>query len=295
MSSNVLRGSIFAKVAGLTAAVLCVSFVVNPSQAKANDLNGWDYAIAGNNNGSGGSIFDYKGIAIKESGDSVLVAINANMSLQGTLYQKEIINYGDLFFNFTGKTFKQASDAGQLIGIHFASNGSQSGVSQVGVYSNVKAKSVTAQNYGWNNLTDWSNWTKSANHGVFNDSYGDLTARDSYFAGQQSGKDTILNEIQSGQKVENLLMLSSSQLFAEGLNFGQLGANGSQTLGFSFKRTADFKAGTFVANLFAECGNDGLAIRSSLKQVPEPASTAGLFAAASFGLLGRRRRRPKQA
>lgn len=280
-----------AQITGLTAATLCVTLAANPSQANAYSLNGWDYAIGGSNNGSGGSVFDYKGIAIKESGDSIFVALNTNMTLQGSLYNnKEVINYGDLFFNFTGKSFKAASDAGQLVGIHFATNGSQSGVSQVGVYSNVKAKSITAQNYGYSNLTQWSDWTKTTNKGAYNDSFGDLNARDSYFAGQQSGSGTILNAIKSGQKVSDIFMMSSSQLKAEGLNFSQFGANGSQTLGFSFKRTADFKVGSFVANLFAECGNDGLAIRSNLHKVPEPTTMAGIAAVAGLGLLGRRRR-----
>ncbi|OUC13388.1 MAG: hypothetical protein B0A82_17660 [Alkalinema sp. CACIAM 70d] len=280
-----------AQITGLTAATLCVTLAANPSQANAYSLNGWDYAIGGSNNGSGGSVFDYKGIAIKESGDSIFVALNTNMTLQGSLYNnKEVINYGDLFFNFTGKSFKAASDAGQLVGIHFATNGSQSGVSQVGVYSNVKAKSITAQNYGYSNLTQWSDWTKTTNKGAYNDSFGDLNARDSYFAGQQSGSGTILNAIKSGQKVSDIFMMSSSQLNAEGLNFSQFGANGSQTLGFSFKRTADFKVGSFVANLFAECGNDGLAIRSNLHKVPEPTTMAGIAAVAGLGLLGRRRR-----
>ncbi|MGI0493467.1 XDD3 family exosortase-dependent surface protein [Alkalinema pantanalense CENA528] len=281
-----------AQVTGLTAATLCVALVATPSQANAYSLNGWDYAIGGSNNGSGGSVFDYKGIAIKESGDSIFVALNTNMTLQGSLYNnKEVINYGDLFFNFTGKSFKAASDAGQLVGIHFATNGSQSGVSQVGVYSNVKAKSTTAQNYGYANLTKWSDWTKTTNKGAYNDSFGDLTARDSYFAGQQSGSGTILNAIQSGQKVSDIFMMSSADLQAAGLNFAQFGGNGSQTLGFSFKRTADFKVGSFVANLFAECGNDGLAIRSNLHKVPEPTTMAGIAAVAGLGLLGRRRRR----
>jgi hypothetical protein len=313
MSQNVFK---LAKVAVTLTAVTAVTVIANPTRAQANGL--WDYAIGGTNNGSGGSVFDYKGIAIKEDGNDVFIALNSNMTLRGqecgrnargqltcTPSQirsgREVINYGDLFLNFTGKSFKEASDAGELMAVHFASHGSQSGANQgIGLYSNVKAKNTTLQNYGWNNTTDWSNWSKSTNSArKLNDSYGDLNARDTYFGGQQSGSGKILNAIGTGQKVASIMMMDSAQLASAGLNFGAArGANGeradgSVTLGFRFQKTADFKAGNFIASLFAECGNDGLAIKSMMAKgkVPEPASMAGIAAVGGLMLRRLRRRR----
>jgi hypothetical protein len=290
MSFNTAK---FAKVSTLAAIALCAAVVATPSKADAQVLNNWDYAIAGKNNGSGGATYDYQGMAIKEDGDNILVAINAGMGIGGSTWIDENVNHGDLFFNFSGLNFKDASSQGKLTAIHFATAGSQSGVSQVGVYNNVKAKNVTTQNYGWNNTGDWSDWTKNTNNGNLNNSYGDLNARDEYFKGQRGGTGAILNSIDTGNKVGDIMMLNSTQLNAAGLRFGQFGATNTNTFGFSFKRTSDFKVGNFVANLFAECGNDGVAIKSRLHKVPEPTAMLGIAAVAGLGLASRLRRRAK--
>jgi hypothetical protein len=287
MSLSILK---LAKVSAVIVVAAGIAVVANPSQAKASP---WNYAVAGAGNGTGGDAYDYRGIAIKEEGDQIFVAINGGMDTQGTSYNGEIINHADLFLNFSGQNFKEASDAGNLFGVHFATAGSQSGVSEVGVYKNVTAKSVTAQNYGWGNTTAWSNAVGG------NNSYGDLKSNDAYF-GDQTGSSKILNEINTGTKIGGLFMMDAQQLLANGLNFAaQTGANGekanaAQTLGFRFTRTADFKAGNFIANLFAECGNDAVAIKSALgnnAKTPEPAAMAGMAIVGGMSLLRRLRRR----
>jgi hypothetical protein len=287
MSLNILK---LAKVSAVVAVAAGIAVVANPSQAQATP---WDYSVAGTNNGTGGSDYDYRGIAIKESGNEIFIAINTGMGLQGSQWSNETINHGDLFLNFSGKNFKEASDAGQLFGVKFATAGSQSGVSEVGLYKNVKAKSVTAQNYGWGNTTAWSNAVRG------NNSYGDMRSNNAYF-GDQTGSGKILNSIDTGTKVGGLLMMSAQELAAKGLNFTpQRGANGelanaAVTLGFRFTKTADFNAGNFIANMFAECGNDGLAIKSNLSRgykVPEPTAMAGMAVVGGMSLLRRLRRR----
>jgi hypothetical protein len=268
------------------AAVAVTAVVSAPTQAQAAD---WDYATGGIGNGTGGSVFDYRGLAVKETNDSITIAINSGMDLNGQSWNgshgTEIINHGDLFFNFTGKSFKEASDSNQLMAVNFARLGSQTGAASTGVYANVSAKSVATYNYGWNNVTDWSNAVRG------NNSYGDLNSSSSYFAGQQTGTGKILNSINTGNKVGDIMMMSSTQLSAAGLNFAANGATGTKTIGFTFQKTAGFKLGSFVANLFMECGNDGAAISSSFKRkVPEPAFMTGMAVVAGLGLLRRRRR-----
>jgi hypothetical protein len=277
----------FAQISAV-AAVALTAIIAAPSQASAAT---WDYTTAGKNNGTGGKVFDYEGLAIRESVDSITIAINSGMDLNGQSWNgshgTEIINHGDLFFNFTGKSFKEASDTNQLMAVNFARIGSQTGAETTGVYANVSAKSVATYNYGWNNTMDWQNQV-----GKKNNSYGDLKANSSYFAGQQTGSNAILNSIGTGTKVGDIMMLDSSQLSAAGLNFAANGANGTKTIGFTFQKTPGFKLGSFVANLFMECGNDGAAIQSKFKRkVPEPAFMTGMAVVGGLGLLRRRRAR----
>ncbi|NJN49299.1 MAG: PEP-CTERM sorting domain-containing protein [Alkalinema sp. RL_2_19] len=290
-----------AKISAVTATALCAATIAAPSQADAFELKWLGLMqLQGEGNGTGGSVFDYRGIAIKDSGDTITVAINGNMDLFGQEWgngrNKKVINHGDLFFNFTGKSFKEASDAGELMAINFAQFGSETGAGSTGVYSGVTAKNTTTQNYGWNNLNSWKNAVKQ--NGQNNNSYGDLTSDSSYFAGQHSGSNKILNAINTGTKVGNIMMMNNDQLSSAGLDFGNFGVDGTKTLGFSFQKTAGFTAGSYIANLFMECGNDGVAIASTLrpnadKKVPEPTLMLGL--AGVSGLAMMRRRQQKKA
>lgn len=284
----------FAKVSAVAAVAATAAVVSVPSQASAFTLNGWDYAVAGKNNGTGGQIFDYRGIAVKDNGSSITVAINGFMDLDGQMWgsgsNRERINHGDLFFNFTGKSFKEASDTNSLIGINFAQRGSQSGARSTGVYANVSAKNTTRQNHGWHNLNSWKNAVNG------NNSYGDLTSDSSYFNGMHTGNKKILNAIDTGDRVADIMMLSDPQLSSAGLDFKHFGVDGTKTLGFTFQKTADFKIGNYVANLFMECGNDGLAIAGGMgpngdRRVPEPAAMAGMAVVGGLGWMRRRRQR----
>jgi hypothetical protein len=118
------------------------------------------------------------------------------------------------------------------------------------------------------------------------DQFGDLRSTDPYFAGQQVGDWTPLNAIAAGNKAAPIQLLNLTQLATDGLNFAAFpGVVGSQTFGFSFEKPPDFGEGAFIANIFAECVNDGLAIAShtqtSNQAVPEPATLLGFILASS--------------
>lgn len=110
---------------------------------------------------------------------------------------------------------------------------------------------------------------------------GDLAQTEPYF--KRDGNWTVLNSIKSGTYEGAVNILNN--LSGLGLDFGHFGAIGDYTFGFSFDKSL-MPVGEFVAHLFAECANDGIAIRRSLNEmvlvsrpttdVPEPASTAGL-------------------
>ncbi|MCU0543309.1 MAG: PEP-CTERM sorting domain-containing protein [Oscillatoriaceae cyanobacterium Prado104] len=261
--------------------------------AAATLHGGWNYAIDSFTDGVtgthiGGGEFEFYGIAIKETSDKAYVAINSNLSLTGFAAPgtgRGNVNYGDLFFNFSGQNFNTANTNRSLFAIRFA-EGNDSGVGTTGVYSHVAAKSVTSTNLGFRNLNLYNS---TVVFGGGTPSMGDLAADDPYF--QQTGIDTVLNSIAVGTKVGEINFLTPETLSVLGLDFAQFNATGSQTIGFSFDKSA-MPSGAFIANFFAECANDGIAIKGSfqpgvdpdVEAVPEPSTVLGTLLA--FGVLG---------
>ena len=283
-----------------SAAVFCVVIALQQQKATAATLsNGWNYAIDSFSDGVtggqvGGGEFEFYGIAVKETSDTAFVAINSNLSLAGyadSAAQRGNINYGDLFFNFSGQNFNTANANGNLFAVRFAA-GNDSGVATTGVYSNVSAKSVTQLNSGFTNLTQFNTRVESAGG---TPSMGDLSATDPYF--QQTGENTVLNSIGSGTKVGEISSLTPATLSALGLNFAQFNAVGSQTIGFSFNKSS-MPSGNYIANLFAECANDAIALKGSFSQdsaeaVPEPSTVFGTLVGLSFLGIGAAKRKIK--
>jgi hypothetical protein len=277
-------------------AVFCAIFALQQPKATAATLsNGWNYAIDSFNDGVtgtqiGGGDFEFYGIAIKETSDTAFIAINSNLTLAGyadSATQRGNINYGDLFFNFSGQNFNTANANGSLFGIRFA-DGNDSGVATTGVYTNVTAKSVTQINSGFSNLNQYN--TRVASQGK-TPSMGDLAATDPYF--QQTGNWTVLNSIATGTKVGEINFLTPATLNALGLNFAQFNAVGSQTIGFSFNKSS-MPSGNYIANFFAECANDAIAIQGSFEAVPEPSTWFGTLVGLSFLGIGAAKRKIKR-
>jgi hypothetical protein len=269
-----------------SAVVFCTIFAVQQQKATAAVLhNGWNYAIDSFNDGVtgpqiGGGEFEFYGIAVKETSDTAFIAINSNLSLAGSanpLAQRGNINYGDLFFNFSGQNFNTANTNHNLFAVRFA-EGNDSSVPTTGVYSNVTAKSVTQTNSGFMNLNQYNTIVESQGN---TSSMGDLTATDPYF--QQTGNWTILNSIATGTKVGEINLLNPATLTALGLDFSHFNAVGSQTIGFSFDKSS-MPSGSYIANFFAECANDAIALKGSFEAVPEPSTLFGTFV--GFSILG---------
>jgi hypothetical protein len=269
-----------------SAAIFCTIFAVQQQKATAAVLhNGWNYAIDSFNDGVtgpiiGGADFEFYGIAVKETSDRAFIAINSNLSLAGytdPLAQRGNINYGDLFFNFSGQNFNTANTNHSLFAVRFA-EGNDSTVTTTGVYSNVAAKNVTKTNSGFVNLNQYNNIVESEGK---TPSMGDLTATDPYL--QQTGSWTVLNSIAVGTKVGEINFLNQTTLNALGLDFSHFNAVGSQTIGFSFDKST-MPSGSYIANFFAECANDAIAIKGSFEAVPEPSTWLGTLV--GFSILG---------
>jgi hypothetical protein len=279
---------------GQIAVVATVALCATAGSAKAEDYKGWDYAKSSIKNGVnysqiGGhdNPFEFYSLAMKDLGDRMVVAINANLNQDGG---DEGIAYGDMLFNFTSSGLKDASDRSALFGVKFNTLNSDSGVVDMGIYSGVTAKSVATQNSGFNNLTHRENYLPiySKESATELNNLGDLQTTDAYFDGMRTGDNVILNSIQTGTKAGNISMLTGAQLGGMGLDFGHFGETGTQTFGFSFIKPKGFD-GKFTSTLFAECANDGIALTGlARKRVPEPLALAGL--AIVGGALARKRR-----
>ena len=273
-------------------AIFCAIFALQQQKATAATLsNGWNYAIDSFNDGVTGTQiggeFEFYGIAIKETSDTAFIAINSNLSLAGyadPVAHRGDINYGDLFFNFSGQSFNTANANGSLFGIRFAA-GNDSGVATTGVYTDVTAKNVTKTNSGFTNLNQY-NTLVAAQGGT--PSMGDLAATDPYF--EQTGNWTVLNSIATGTKVGEINFLTPATLSALGLNFTQFNAVGSQTIGFSFNKSS-MPSGNYIANFFAECANDAIANQGSFEAVPEPSTWLGTLVGLSFLGIGAAKRK----
>jgi hypothetical protein len=275
---------------GQIAVAATVAVCATAGSAKAEDYKGWDYAKSSIKNGVnyaeiGGSTnpFEFYSLAMKDMGDRMVVAINANLNENGG---DDKIAYGDLLFDFTTKGLKGASESSSLFGVKF--NTAKSVATQNSGFSNFDQRAGYLPRYSTESMTELNN-------------LGDLQTTDAYFDGMRTGDNVILNSIQTGTKEGDLSMLTGVQLSGMGLDFGHFGETGSRTFGFSFLKPKGFD-GNFISTLFAECANDGIALKGistklvvapPVKSVPEPFAIAGL--AVVGGALVRKRRAAAKA
>jgi hypothetical protein len=230
------------------------------------DESGWQYAIDSFNDGVNGTQvggignpYEIYSLALKETKDSLFVAINANMSLtgvDGTNAEDGNIGWGDLFFNFTDQDFTTANNQGDLFGVRFAET-NDSLVPNLGLYGNVTAISTTDINSGFDSLEEYnqrvSDFCQGADCGP---SLGDLPADTSYFDQSQS-----LNTIGSGDFLTSLMYLSESELLDAGYDLNRF--DGEHRIAFKFDKS-------------------GICDRGYCTSVPEPSAGLGL---AALGLM----------
>jgi len=276
------------------ATALTIATVV-PAQAFAVPTPTWQYAFDRFDDGyevnsfGASSKFEFYGMAVAEDENSIFLALNSNLKLDGYNYASAsggVVDWGDVFLNFSGKDYNTAITNGEMFGIHFTDE-SDSGVSENGLYKVNTAKSVAGANVGYGTLQQHTN--KKNREGVGNVNHA------TYFNATSNLKNVIL----SGDKIGDIAFLDQTALTNNGLNFlaQNAGAIGTQTFGFSFAK-ANLPAGLsgdLIATIFAECNNDGIGIVAKVdpsvpvpENVPEPASVLGLITIASA--VGLRRR-----
>ncbi len=238
----------------------------------------WHYTLDSTNDSSGDSpesstnsvgntYFEVYGSAIKLDDETVTVAINARLPLGGGVGNSRKIAWSDFFIDFNGK----------LYGVRFDNKNDTT--YPVGLYEVSQATSLTKSNSGHSTFSDYSAYIK--NRGGL-PTLGDLSILDN---GYFRNADKMPTVIKTGVKVADIQILDNATLTAQGLDFAtNLGlapsrytpttpysstnkkpANelGEYTFGFSFPRQANM-TDAFIAYVFTECGNDGIAMVSSL-------------------------------
>jgi hypothetical protein len=288
----------------LGAAAICAAPGLTQA-AEAAGLGGWNYQYDLVGDGSGGSQYDIRGMAMFRDANRVYVALTGGTPITGVAENNVTngtIGWGDMFFNFSGKSFSEAEASGSLMGVRFA----QTNDSQVslGVYSGVRTQSVTLQNDGYGSLDQYYDYgwgknghcdydidgktcKKEGNIDKKNNSQGSALSSQAQVTNYFGGG-SIQTSIASGNLLGGINVLSSTQLSTLGLNFGNKA--GSQTFGFSFDANL-LPRSEFMANVFLECGNDGMAFAAS--GAPEPTTMAGV-AMGMAGIAGFKRRRKQQ-
>ncbi|MGA9379629.1 MAG: XDD3 family exosortase-dependent surface protein [Phormidium sp.] len=284
----------------ITATLCSLSVISKPAEA-GTLYKDWNYAIDSftdsiTGNDVGGTKYELYGMAFKQTAEQIFVAINTNLPLAGTSSNYATdghVGLGDLIFNFSGKNLSAASASKSLFGIRFVSN-NDSGVGAKGIYDKVAAKSVAKDNgIALDSLGEYNAWVRQNGK---TPSIGDLAANDPYF----NQAVHVQNVMASGTKIGDINLLSN--LSGLGLDFGHFGAKGSNTIALSFARSL-LPDGDFIVNFAPECDNDIIALKGNLetvpepvtKTVPEPSSSVGLLAFATFGGMLLKRTKQKKA
>jgi hypothetical protein len=220
------------------------SVMLDASRRDSEKKYGWQYAKDSFNDGvdiRGVGIwheFELQGMAFRElpttdkTKAKVVVVISSTLPYHGAKVasaQGGVIGHGDLFLNFTGTNFDDASNAKSLYAVKFSDN-NDSGVSQLGVYKKVAAKSVSVENRGFDTLASYISRVNSFNGTV---GFGDLPANQTYYA-QTSSK----NVIAEGMKLGSIKLLSLNNLLDIGFDptkfcFGNFCQS---VIGFEFDR-----------------------------------------------------------
>ena len=226
--------------------------------------------------GSGGSVYDLKGLAFKQAGDYVYFSISGNTPLTGTRdtrAEDDNIGYGDLMLNFSGNSLQDAEENGQLFGVRFSET-NDSGVSQLGLYGGITTTTVAGSNIGYTTFNSYYSRGFEADNTM-----GDLTDKEAvyeYYSGDANDSNVATkNVIASGEYLGIIEMLTKEQAADEGLDFDHFDATGDEQITFRLDRGL-LPTASFLASVLLECANDGIALHGETADVPEPSALGGL-------------------
>jgi hypothetical protein len=287
---------------GIATAAVCVSLATTPAaQAQVLGSN-WSYTMDSFTDGhsefntvGAGSKYEMFGMAMKAQDGIISIAFNANVALAGNAYSGAAdgnVGWGDVLFNFSGNSLKDASAAGSLFGIRFADT-NDSGVAGTGVFSGVTAKSVASTNSGFSTFSNYQSTVSGTNVVAANGTatgqkgqigYGGATVAEakSYLTNvngvSQDTSNSQLNVIASGTKVGDINFLGAAEIASLASGFAGLGGIGTHTVGFSFSQSLlgqFLQPANAVITLLEECTNDGMMLKATLPSITSPVTPGG--------------------
>ena len=284
-------------VIGTIATAFCLICTTGQAAHAGVLHNDWNYALDSTDDAFDGPTWETYGMAVKEDGNKFYVVLNGKFGQYGThdepplpedLEQVPVddahYQWGDLFFNFSGLSFSEASQNGSLYAINF----SDLDHTPNGVYANVIPTKLSRPIYPPDGIPTGQNPTElyEATYADVNPgtdgrkNMGDLVATDPYF-GQPNDLIKYAFEPNQAQRIGDITLLDQYTAWADlGLDVSLFGSQDSdvKTFGFSFDRNL-LPAGSFIAHIFSNCGNDGVALANGVvKSTPEPSSMIGMAA-----------------
>ncbi len=261
----------------------------------------WTYGIDSQNDGSGGAIYEDRGLAYSQQGSNLLIAISSGMKLGGNIEAGSLngtVAHGDMFLNFSGHNLDAASKFNdpKVFGIRYdAANDSLGNTAArpnttLGVYGGLSVTSMARQNLGYSSLQQY------IDHGFGRTAaaMGDLQSSNVDVKGYL-GSGLMMTSITSGNRLGDITLLDSASLAGRGLNFAHFGADpaGNYIYGFSFNTSLlRSTTGGFTLHEFEECTNDGVALNGSISGLiisqavpaPEPSTLASAGLAVLVGI-----------
>lgn len=274
-----------------------------PETCKLCPPGDWKYTFDSFEDGAegqtvGGNSFEIHGVAFKQQGDMITVAIHANLPLDGGVWTKDgvanHIGWGDLIFDFSSTRraarvgSKSVSD--KVYGVRFATP-NDSATAEKGLYRVSNLKNVSIPNAGFSHLLGGSNHViragKTPSLGGYpmtpeiRDSTGKVVAYDSshYFNSSWNGTNQTPTSIGAGTLLSDLVKPLEFNLqdldfgaaetaFVEPTSLYNVSKDGkSAVISFSFRRDPAM-TGNFTAYLFTECLNDGILVQGSFDNCP---------------------------
>lgn len=273
-------------------ALAAVGFLLSGTTWGGTIYNGWNYAIDSLDDATGGKNYEIRGMAIRDDGKNLYVAISTGFPLGGNVHTGTLngkISMGDIYFNFSSHNLSTAAKFNdpKVFGIRFSAdndsfnNTSATPNTTLGVFSNITTASLSSVNLGHTSLQNYIN-TVGPKTPLMGDLVSGAPGGDVI---QYLGNGKMQTNMTSGTKIGDITLLDRTALTGLGLDFGHFpGVDpvGNFVYGFSLDRSL-FPNGDFTAHFFEECINDGIAIKGTL--VPEPSSMIALGTAVSIGLL----------
>jgi hypothetical protein len=246
-----------------------------PSPKFSDCDNSWQYMVDSDDDSTekvapygpfdvavGNTVFEIYGIAIKDNGDSIAVAINANLPLAGTDASAPALNVPDNNIGWGDLMLDLDEDHIPDYAVHFADSNDSGATEGLGLYALNSTKDVTAENHGWQTLTLYESAVLGQGGSV---SFGAADPWRSFFDAVAMRAQPI--EINEGSKVAELTLLNEAALIDMGLEVEQMGAVKAQLIGFQFDKVeALSNSGDISAFIFTECLNDGVVINTKICQ-----------------------------